>query len=193
MSRRKTRKPAPSKRWILLAASTALLIVVGFGAGAQAESKDTFCSSCHTENETIYVERTLRGSPDLATAHSAEGVRCIDCHSGSGVFGRVSAELLGARDALVFATGRDVQPHQVTRHIADVNCLKCHTEVSKESSFEAHYHVFLPRWQHLSSRAAGCVDCHQGHPTNGDPRTALLNREHTLTICQSCHTDAGEA
>jgi len=49
---------------------------------------------------------------DLASAHKADNTRCIDCHSGKGVTGRIRAELLGAHNALAFYTRTAVQAYR---------------------------------------------------------------------------------
>ncbi len=189
---RRTRGKFSSRLWLALGA----LIVFsasGFAVGAKMENRDSFCASCHTEPESQYVQRTTQDpAPDLAAFHAAKAVRCIDCHSGIGVGGRVRAELLGARDALVYLTGKDQQPHHATRPIEDANCLKCHADVLREQSFERHFHTLLPQWQQFSAQAARCVDCHLSHRTDGDPRIAFLIEQPTVQVCQACHAVAGE-
>lgn len=69
-----------------------LILVLGAAASigvyaysAHLESNDAFCASCHTEPESTYYQQSL--APEKATLaafHSAEGTRCIDCHSGKG-------------------------------------------------------------------------------------------------------------
>ena len=96
-----TPAPAPKRsRWLWpLIAIVALAIIVtvsGFSYAATQEEHDSFCASCHTEPETTYVARAATAPPvDLASFHATEETRCIDCHSGVGVPGRIQAELLG--------------------------------------------------------------------------------------------------
>jgi len=173
----------------------AVVLVAGaaaIGGGTALENHDGFCAACHTQPESEYVQRAGDPAVDLASFHAAEGVRCIDCHSGSGVAGRVRAEMLGARDALVYLSGNDVQPHGTTRPIGDKNCLKCHADVEAGRTFENHFHVLLPQWQELTAGAATCVDCHEGHETNGLRQIAFLNEAHTVAVCRDCHRFAGE-
>ncbi len=191
-STRAARGKIPTWLWPVLG----ILVVLGVGGftvGARMENRDGFCASCHTEPETAYVQRTTQEpAPDLAAFHAGKGVRCIDCHSGDGMSGRIRAEMLGARDALVYLTGRDQQPHHATRPIEDVNCLKCHADVLRQRSFERHFHALLPQWQQFSADAARCVDCHLSHRTDGDPRIAFLIERPTVQVCQACHAVAGE-
>ena len=180
------------KGWLMLSTAVFVLSVAAYGSGARAESNDAFCASCHTQNESTYVDRTQGPTVDLATAHASEGVRCIDCHSGKGVSGRLAAEMQGAQDAVVFFSGNDTQPHEMKRDLPDVNCTKCHGSISAERSFENHFHLFLPEWRKASKSAASCIDCHEGHPTDGDANIGFLNQNRTVPVCQSCHAFAGE-
>jgi len=188
-------------RWAVFSARSALVLVlaalaaagIGGGVAAQMENHDAFCASCHTEPESTYVTRSRAAQPvDLASFHARRGVRCIDCHSGPGVSGRVKAMMLGAHDALRFLSGRYPQPAPLTRPIRDDHCVKCHADVLHQRTFDRHFHVFLPQWQALDARAGHCVDCHQGHNTQGEARLSFLNREVTLQVCRACHAFAGE-
>lgn len=175
---------------ILLA--VVLIPVAGF-TGMQLENHDGFCASCHTDPESEYVDRAHAGTAvDLASFHTGQGVRCIDCHSGEGVNGRVQAMTLGGHDLLKFVSGNFPQPAPLTRSIDDVNCTKCHSDISQGRDFNNHFHIFLPQWQQQSANAATCVDCHQSHTTNGTEQIAFLNEQHTVPVCQQCHNFAGE-
>ena len=181
------------RKWplILLAAAPLALVLLIFGAGftaMQFENHDDFCASCHSEPESMYFQRESAASTDLASFHATKNVRCIDCHSGQGLVpGRVSSLMLGARDLLAWVSGRAIQPAVHTRPIEDVNCLKCHADITTRRDFNNHFHVFLTRWQAQDKNAATCVSCHQSHPTNGEPTLQFLNRETTVNVCQSCH------
>ncbi len=179
-------------RWLVIGVAVLLVGAAAVGGGTTLENRDAFCASCHTQPESEYVQRSANPAVDLASFHATEGVRCIDCHSGSGVTGRVKAEMLGMRDALVYISGNDTQPHSTTRPVGDVNCLKCHEDIGSARVFENHFHVLLPQWQAVSAGAATCADCHQGHQTNGQQQIAFLNEAHTVAVCQDCHRFAGE-
>jgi predicted CXXCH cytochrome family protein len=169
-----------------------VLTVGGFSFAASKEQHDSFCISCHTQPESTFYERGTASHPvDLASAHSAKNTRCIDCHSGHGVFGRISAELLGAHNALAFYTKTAVQPAVVTRPVGDDACLKCHQNITDQQDMNNHFHVFLSRWQKTDPNAATCVSCHQGHNTNGEAQLAYLNQETTTAVCESCHRTLG--
>ena len=67
--------------WLVLPLGAALTVLVAAGAGvayaAHIENKDAFCASCHTEPESRYFTQSQATPVDLATAHSAKGVECI--------------------------------------------------------------------------------------------------------------------
>ena len=192
----KTRNPRTKLLVYILLVGLGLAIFLtasGFTFAATQEQHDVFCSSCHTQPESTFYQRSIDAQAiDLASAHTAEKTRCIDCHSGVGVFGRVKAELLGAHNALAYYTNTAVQPAQMTRSIADESCLKCHQNIFDNQSMNNHFHFFLVKWQELDSNAASCVSCHQGHSTQGDRQTAFLNEQTTQAVCQDCHKFAGE-
>jgi len=191
-------------RWILL---VGLFLVGGIvpaavlGVSVQLENNDLFCARCHTQPETDYVDSTLAvrsdqaSSPDLATFHAAahDASRCIDCHSGPGITGRLAALALGARDLMVFAQGNYPQPAVVTRSIDDANCSKCHANYAADRSFNNHYHGLLARWRSFArDRAATCVDCHARHARDGDKQLAYLNEDRAVGQCNACHRVMGD-
>ena len=167
----------------------------GFTFAATQEQHDAFCSSCHTQPESTFYQRSLETQTvDLASFHKVKNTRCIDCHSGVGVVGRIEAELLGAHNALAFYTRTAVQPAKLTRPIGDESCLKCHQDVAARQDMNNHFHVFLARWQAQDPKAATCVSCHQGHSTDGDSQIMFLNQAITQAVCEACHASlaAGE-
>jgi predicted CXXCH cytochrome family protein len=177
-------------RWPVWAALAAVLLVAGggFGTAAALEEHDGFCAACHSQPETAFFQRTQVGAVDLASQHHTSwATRCIDCHSGPGLTGRISAMTLGARDLAAFVSHTDQQPAPLTVPIGDANCLKCHADVPATRDFNRHFHAFLARWQSLDPKAAGCMDCHAAHTTDGDPGLAFLQQERTQQICDSCH------
>ena len=185
---------SPLVKYLMVAVGVGVMLAAsGFTFAATQEQHDYFCSSCHTQPETTYYQRTQAAlAVDLASAHTAKQVRCIDCHSGKGVTGRVSAELLGAHNALAFYTGTAVQPAKQTSPIGDTNCLKCHTKVLTGRDMNNHFHFFLLRWQARDPAAATCVSCHTGHATDGQANIAFLSQSHTVPVCDACHRALGE-
>ena len=72
--------------WKPLLVALAVLLVIssaGFTFAATQESHDSFCGSCHTQPESTYLQRSTAPQPvDLASHHTLQKTRCIDCHSG---------------------------------------------------------------------------------------------------------------
>lgn len=180
--------------------AVAALIVTGLTAVAgatQFESRDTNCASCHTEPESSYVRRAHGGgaSIDLASAHAligqggaqAEPVRCIDCHSGKGVRGRLGAMALGAHDGWRWLTGTARQPSITTAPLSDEHCLKCHVDTPVSQSFDRHFHRYMLDWQAVDPAAGSCVTCHTAHTTDGNAAIGFLQQQRTRAVCDQCH------
>ena len=93
----------------------------------------------------------------------------------------------GSHNALAFYTRTATQPSVMHQLMPDVNCVKCHAAVYTETGFDHHYHAFLTRWQAADPNAAGCVNCHAAHPTDGSAQIAYLSQVKTEAVCQQCH------
>src|SRR5574341_2130323 len=120
--------------WLILG-----LLAVGGGiffSAAHMEENDAFCASCHTQPESTYFNRSQAAQAvDVASFHHGQSVRCIDCHSGSGLVGRMGGMLVGAGDLLAFVTHTAQQPAPLTVPIRDENCLKCHADTPRTRQF----------------------------------------------------------
>lgn len=192
------RQPRRPRSRLRLAAIYAAVAIALLGSGglvaAHLENDDSFCASCHTQPESTFFQRSRAAAAvDLSSAHALKGVGCIECHSGVGVSGRISAMRLGADDLTAYLAGHYNNPAKLTVPIADANCLKCHADISDKNSFDNHFHVLLPKWQRLDpAHAATCAECHASHATGGQQRIAFLQPAPTQAICQRCHEFAGE-
>jgi nitrate/TMAO reductase-like tetraheme cytochrome c subunit len=189
-----------------------VLVAGGFAFAASQESHDAFCASCHTMPESTFVDRSTAAAPvDLASFHTAKNTACIDCHSGQGIFGRIQAELVGAKNAFKWYTGTAVQPAVLTTPVGDANCLKCHAQVTAqnflpqeqisvagaggsgggrgggESGRANHWHVQLSKWQATSSTAGSCVSCHSGHDATSTSSAGFMNSQNVQDTCNACH------
>jgi hypothetical protein len=196
---------------VVIVALGLFLAASGFTYAASQETHDPFCASCHSEPESTFVQRSTDAQAvDLASYHTAQKTRCIDCHSGQGVLGRMQAELLGARNVAAWYAHTAVQPARLTVPMQDANCLKCHQDVvqrgykpkvpvnifgegrreEEEGEEEAganHWHELLARWQASTANAGTCTSCHAGHSTDGTARTGFENVQTTRTVCDACH------
>lgn len=169
-----------------------LLAAGGFTFAATQEQRDPFCASCHTQPEATFFQRATAAQPvDLASAHTPKDTRCINCHSGPGLTGRLKAELLGAHNALAWYTGTAIQPAKLTSPIGDENCFKCHQQVTVQRERNNHFHGFLARWQAADPRAGTCVSCHPGHTTDGTAQTRFANEARFGQVCNACHQALG--
>jgi predicted CXXCH cytochrome family protein len=191
----KTKKKQISPRLKWIAGISAAVVVMGIAVmftATQFENHNSFCASCHTQDEENYYKQSLQtNSVDLATFHEMKQTRCIDCHTGRGVSGRVGGLMAGASDLVSYFSGHYPQPAIQDNPISDGNCLKCHEKIFDKKDMNNHFHIFLPRWQGLDrANAATCVSCHGGHDQTGDSKIAFLNKDKTSAICQKCHETA---
>lgn len=183
----------PARLVLIIGVLLVAAIGLPFGA-AEMENRDSFCASCHTEPESTYYARTLRpasAAGDLASYHAAEErTRCIDCHSGAGLAGRLQAQTLGARDAGAFILRIHRSPAITTRPLDDDSCLKCHGEILSDKEFDNHHHHLIPDWQQANPQVANtCVSCHTGHREDGTWAKPFLVADMVLPRCAACHAD----
>jgi hypothetical protein len=174
----------------------ALIVVIGGVGGLFAASKmeenDAFCASCHSQPESTYYDRSTATAPvDLASFHRGQETRCIDCHSGAGVSGRLTGISTGTIDLMFFLSGTAKQPAPLRYPIADQNCTKCHTDTTSTQDFKRHFHAFLPQWQQMDAKAATCVSCHTTHTIDSTDALGYLNEQTVVGTCNNCHKVAG--
>jgi nitrate/TMAO reductase-like tetraheme cytochrome c subunit len=185
----------PKKSPLLPLAISAILVVLllaagGFAYASNMDQNNTFCGSCHTQPETSYLQRATAPQPvDMASYHILyKGKRCIDCHSGAGLTGRLAAEFQGALNALHWYTGTAVQPAVLVHPISDATCLKCHQKVTAERSLENHFHGDLAKWQAADPQAGSCVSCHSGHATTSNLVASFsTDQAQDKAVCDACH------
>ena len=166
-------------------------LIIPFTA-MQFENHNSFCASCHTQDEEKFYQQSLVAPVDLASFHESKGVsRCIDCHTGPTIIGRYGGLMAGATDLISYFSGHYPQPAALEEPYPDANCLKCHADIAQKQEFNNHFHVFLSRWQSVDKNAATCVSCHASHDSTGDVKISYLNEKATVAICQQCHAVAG--
>jgi len=196
------------KQFVLLALAAVVVFSLatagGFAFAASQEENDSFCASCHTQPESTYFLRSLEiAAADLASAHHPKNARCIDCHSGAGVLGRVTAEMMGAQNALKWYTGTAVQPAPLVYPLGDNNCVKCHDQVMTEKHDNAsrtvsfgpkgHYHSYLAQWKDADKNSAACTACHAGHAVGGTAANAWVQPASVQKVCKACHDLLGSS
>lgn len=170
-----------------------VLAIGGIGVALALEYQDSFCASCHTQPETTYYQRSVQtNSVDLAASHSSKNTRCIDCHSGSGPFGRAKGLQQGAHDLTTFLLGISHRPAITTNPLGDDSCVKCHDQIYVRGPGSGraglnHYHVYLPQWQEADPNAARCISCHPPH-TTGIASLKFMPQGVVGQLCEDCHT-----
>ncbi len=192
--RPKQKKPHSLHKPLTVGVSLAgfcLLALLGAGGGValalNLENHDSFCASCHTEPESRYFQQSQDTSaPTLASFHTQKGVACIDCHSGSGPFGRVTGLSQGSQDLIAYISGHYHNPAVTSNKLDDGSCTKCHPDVEANAGFDNHFHHFLPRWQAINAQAGSCVDCHTSHPI-ADSTQAYFTVPTVQAVCEGCH------
>jgi hypothetical protein len=216
----------PALRWG--AAALLLLALAPIPAVSLLEEHDSFCAACHTLPEVTYYDRAqmllagVEPALDLSSAHYAAqgGFRCIDCHRGNGgVAHRAATLALGARDALIFVSGRAdpaIEKSEIEAPaLLTAGCVKCHADSLLVTGFENHYHNKLPdayaAWQAGGQLTAPpgqpvaaelqryevemrCLDCHRTHVhVPGAEAAGFLDLENvTYPACVRCHAAVGK-
>jgi predicted CXXCH cytochrome family protein len=177
----------------ILAGAALVLGITGFSVGASLEEHDSFCASCHTLPETTFYGRATAKTPvDLASFHTTKAGKCIDCHSGDGVTGRISAEIGGAFNAMHYYTHTYAPPGKLFAPFNDSDCLKCHaTVVNQQAAQNNHFHVFLTRWQATDPNAGRCTNCHPAHTNDSPADNGFMNDQRTQQVCDACHQVLG--
>jgi len=162
----------------------AMIPVIGLTAAIQLENTDHFCTSCHTEPETTYVDRTNQLGIDLASNHAQYEtvVRCIDCHSGEGLTGRAVSLKQRLVDLIDCLKSGYSQPPKTTNPMGDAGCRKCHMSTANQGTVKtestitskSHYHIssYLTEWlERLPNPAESCAACHPAHTEPNDNAT----------------------
>lgn len=145
-------EPAPRRRWgrwLLLGFPIAFMVLVGWHRVA---SSDEFCSSCHTiAPATLTAARSVHAD-----------VSCIECHSGTGLWGSVKYLPTLARETVATVTGFDVAGGVLSAR----SCDSCHGDPSANAALAP---------AHSGPRADDCETCHGdvSHPVLVVPGVAL--------------------
>lgn len=178
----------------------AVLLPVGWLGSDFLEQDNDFCNACHLASGVALhqeIRRDFDAAPamSLAAAHAAatgEPFRCIDCHGGVSFPGRVRVKALAAKDALVYLTGRFVEPDHMQWPLWDEDCSQCHAsfvESDPEPGEATRFHQFPV---HNVALGVDCVECHLSHEPVGDTAPYHLQVDHVRTQCARCHQEFEE-
>lgn len=134
----------PRRGWaklLLLALPIALLAIVGWHRVA---SSDSYCASCHTmEPATLTAARSVHAD-----------VRCVECHSDTGVWGSIKYLPTVAREAFATVTDLDVAEGVLPAR----TCESCHGDPARSPALAP---------AHSGPGSKRCETCHGNvaHPT----------------------------
>ncbi|HKT70674.1 MAG TPA: DmsE family decaheme c-type cytochrome, partial [Terriglobales bacterium] len=137
-------------------------------------SANGVCLSCHARDAKVRYW--------TAGSHSANRVRCIDCHQVHPAAVRAAGEghlRFDTATSGAFAAESVVpEANVVLRPLAQTNeaCVRCHQTEKAQLS--------LPYHHPLREGKMSCVDCHDPHggPAGNNLRTSSVNQ-----LCLSCH------
>jgi nitrate/TMAO reductase-like tetraheme cytochrome c subunit len=180
----------------------AVSAAAGWWATDRLEQDDDFCNACHV-SRGVPLHRDIRRDFDrrppasLAAAHAAApragrtsgGLRCIDCHGGTGLPGRMRVKALAARDAFFYTIGRFEEPRAMRWPLADADCRKCHArfdEGEPESGRPPRFHA-LP--VHNARLGVACVECHRAHTSQVDAGFHFVDVSAVRAQCARCHSE----
>ncbi|HVP30117.1 MAG TPA: hypothetical protein VMW35_13270 [Myxococcota bacterium] len=197
----------------VLAAALPLVAWAGWAISDRLEQRNEFCNSCHLPNGTPLhrdLRRDFDGVPHetLASVHGGAKVeargdgpeaafRCYDCHSGTGLVGRLRVKALAAKDALWYVAGRFEEPGEMRHPLRDADCRKCHATYPESErraegtgGWTRPFHAVAV---HNAGLEVGCVECHLAHERGGIPDAYFLQAKLLVDQCARCHAElAGE-
>jgi len=191
-----------ARRVAMVALAGALTAPLVWVVSDRVEQDNDFCNACHLEPGVplhIDIRDDFGRVPptSLAAAHGSarfdgREFRCIDCHGGTSLPGRVRVKALAAKDAFWFAVGRFEEPTEMRWPLWDEDCLKCHErfeEATSESWETPRFHE-LP--VHNVELGIACVECHGSHMGDGNPEAHFVRTPAVRTQCARCHAEFGE-
>ncbi len=202
------RAPARSGRarragaWLALV-GVCLAAPAGFVVSDRLEARNDFCSSCHLEpgvplHQAIRRDFDAAAAASLAAAHARADVldagaprefRCIDCHGGASLTGRLRVKLLAARDAFWYVVGHFEEPQEMRWPLWDEDCAKCHPDFDESEPAEWESPGFHQLAVHNAELGVACVECHRSHEADGDPAAHFIAASHVRSQCARCHAE----
>lgn len=196
----------PGRR--LLAAACvggALAAPTGWLVTDRLEQDDDFCNACHLEPGLplhLEIRRGFDARPpaSLAGRHAAAGnraredagFRCIDCHGGVSLAGRLRVKALAAKDAFWYGVGRFDEPSAMRWPLWDEDCTRCHARFDEERPRSWETPRFHQLAVHNVELGVACVECHEAHETGGAADVFFLRPACVRLQCARCHTEFEE-
>jgi hypothetical protein len=190
-------------RRIALAALAAALVAPLLWAGSdRLEQNDDFCNACHLGSGTP-LHIAIRGDfgrippVSLAAAHGSVPIdgrpfRCIDCHGGASLPGRVRVKTLAARDLLWYVVGHFGEPTEMQSPLWDEDCQRCHPGFDEPASEAWETPRFHELPVHNVELGIACVACHGSHTDDGAPEAHFLSTSAVRGQCTLCHAEFGQ-
>ncbi len=124
---------------------------------------------------------------NLASLHSVEDVRCIDCHGGASFANKLRVKAVAARDAVRYFAGAFDEPSAMAHPLWDEDCVQCHATVPSSGGRDDDFHAFEAH--NVGGFAYACVACHEAHGTRGAVGLFFLDRQVVLRVCSQCHEE----
>jgi len=194
-------------RWqVGLVLGCAVLAPLGWLATERLEARNDFCNACHLPSGEP-LHRAIRDdfvslpASTLAAAHATAGnaeradggFRCIDCHGGASIIGRVRVKALAAKDALAWATGRFEEPAGMRWPLWDEDCRQCHAEFDPPVREAWQSPAFHELAVHNVELGVNCVECHASHERSAPIAPYFLDAVRVRSQCARCHLEFEEA
>jgi len=203
-SGRARRRLPPLRVSAILAIGFAVLAPLGWAITDHLERDNDFCNACHLEPGVplhLEIRRDFDGWPptSLAAGHAAgflgddaaEGFRCIDCHGGVSVLGRMRVKALAAVDAFWYGVGQFEEPQGMGWPLWDEDCRQCHASFDETEPLGWQSPRFHQLAVHNVELGVDCVECHRAH-ARGDASNHFLGVAWVRTQCARCHSEFEE-
>ena len=171
------------------------------------ERDNDFCNACHLPGGTPLHQEVRRDfdAPEASSLAGAHGLalvsfdgegerdfRCIDCHGGTSFVGRARVKALAAKDAFWYVTGHFVEPEGMRWPLWDEDCRKCHASFDESEAPEWQSPRFHQLPVHNVELGVDCVECHEVHETDVNPKQHFLAASRVRSQCARCHAEYEE-
>jgi hypothetical protein len=172
------------------------------------EQDNDFCNACHLGpgvplHIDIRDDFDARPPRSLAALHAAaqhadpgaprDGpFRCIACHGGASLAGRVRVKALAAKDSFWYLVGDFDEPHGMRWPLWNQDCTRCHARFEPAEAEPWRQPPFHALPVHNVALGVNCVECHLVHETGGAPEAYFLKPPLVRSQCARCHSEFEE-